>query len=213
MEFWPVNEMTELVSGMPAPQFGAESSWVRGSELVQGSSGSCVSFSLMWDVFVYPQGYAYHRLIPTALTYSESSIIRINLGGGVRVNEANYCLKNLRKQINGKCNNIHSSGENKTYLCSNFFLCQKLISSVSFVQLRPMLDIFLRGFDPSSWPRHSLKVHFKHVLNFEQNFSFLIFLSGLSDIRINWISLEYSICNCLVLIFVVCISSFSVFLY
>jgi hypothetical protein len=26
MWFWPVNEMTELVSGMPAPAFGAESS-------------------------------------------------------------------------------------------------------------------------------------------------------------------------------------------
>jgi hypothetical protein len=26
MWFWPVNEMTELVSGMPAPQFGDESS-------------------------------------------------------------------------------------------------------------------------------------------------------------------------------------------
>jgi hypothetical protein len=34
--------MTELVSGMPAPQFGDESSRVRGSELVQGSSGSRV---------------------------------------------------------------------------------------------------------------------------------------------------------------------------
>jgi hypothetical protein len=35
MRFWPVNEMTELVSGTPAPQFGDESSRVRGSELVQ----------------------------------------------------------------------------------------------------------------------------------------------------------------------------------
>jgi hypothetical protein len=26
MWFWPVNEMIELVSGMPAPQFGEESS-------------------------------------------------------------------------------------------------------------------------------------------------------------------------------------------
>jgi hypothetical protein len=32
--------MTEPVSGMPAPQLGDESSWVRGSELVQGSSSS-----------------------------------------------------------------------------------------------------------------------------------------------------------------------------
>jgi hypothetical protein len=44
MWFWPVNEMTELVSGMPAPQFGDESSSVRGSELAQGSSGSVRSF-------------------------------------------------------------------------------------------------------------------------------------------------------------------------
>jgi hypothetical protein len=40
MWFWPVNEMIELVSGMPAPQFGDESSLSEGSELVQGSSGS-----------------------------------------------------------------------------------------------------------------------------------------------------------------------------
>jgi hypothetical protein len=38
-----VNEKTELVSGIIAPHFGDESSWVRGSELIQGSSGSCVS--------------------------------------------------------------------------------------------------------------------------------------------------------------------------
>jgi hypothetical protein len=36
MWFSPVYEMIELVSGMPASQFGAESSRVRGSELVQG---------------------------------------------------------------------------------------------------------------------------------------------------------------------------------
>jgi hypothetical protein len=29
MWFWPVNEMTELVSGIPAPQFRDESSWMR----------------------------------------------------------------------------------------------------------------------------------------------------------------------------------------
>jgi hypothetical protein len=44
MWFWPVNEMIELVSGMPAPQFGDESSWVRGSELLQGLSGSVTCF-------------------------------------------------------------------------------------------------------------------------------------------------------------------------
>jgi hypothetical protein len=38
-----------LLFGMPAPQFGDESSWVRGSELVQGSSGCTVSF--WFDMF------------------------------------------------------------------------------------------------------------------------------------------------------------------
>jgi hypothetical protein len=36
MWFWHVNEMIELLSGMPGTQIGNESSWVRGSELVQG---------------------------------------------------------------------------------------------------------------------------------------------------------------------------------
>jgi hypothetical protein len=50
MRFWPVNEineMTELVSCMPTPQFGDESSWMRGSELVEGLRGSYVSFWFM----------------------------------------------------------------------------------------------------------------------------------------------------------------------
>jgi hypothetical protein len=34
----------------------------------------------------------------------------------------------------------------KKYHCSNFFLCQKLKSRVSFIQLKPILDISLRGF-------------------------------------------------------------------
>jgi hypothetical protein len=74
MWFCPVNEMTELVSGKPAPQLGDESSWVRGSELVQGSSGSCVSFWLIWGVFAYPlrcfcvpAGYPYPRLKNTRI--------------------------------------------------------------------------------------------------------------------------------------------------
>jgi hypothetical protein len=40
MWFWPVKEMTELVSGMPSPQFG-DKSWVQGSKLVHGSGCSC----------------------------------------------------------------------------------------------------------------------------------------------------------------------------
>jgi hypothetical protein len=33
---------------------------------------------------------------------------------------------------------------NKKYQYSNFFLCQKLKTRVSFIQLKPILDIFLR---------------------------------------------------------------------
>jgi hypothetical protein len=42
MCLWPVSEMTDLVSGVSAPQCWDESSWVRGSELDRGSSDSCV---------------------------------------------------------------------------------------------------------------------------------------------------------------------------
>jgi hypothetical protein len=64
---------------------------------------------------------------------------------------------------------------NKKYHYSHFFLCQKLKSRVSFIQLKPILDILLRGFSLSSCPQHSLKVLLpllKYVLNCEQNFSF-----------------------------------------
>jgi hypothetical protein len=44
MWFWPVIDKIEIVSGMPAPQFGIDSKWVQGSEQVQGPSGSCASF-------------------------------------------------------------------------------------------------------------------------------------------------------------------------
>jgi hypothetical protein len=43
----PVNETIELVSDMPAPQFGEGSSWVQGSEMIPSSVGSCVSFLFM----------------------------------------------------------------------------------------------------------------------------------------------------------------------
>jgi hypothetical protein len=59
----------QLVSCMPAAQFGDECSWVRGTELIQGSSGSSASFWLMYDVFKYPRGYAYTRLNTTALKH------------------------------------------------------------------------------------------------------------------------------------------------
>jgi hypothetical protein len=68
---------------------------------------------------------------------------------------------------------------NKKY----FFLCQKLQCKVSFIRLKPILDIFLHGFRLSSCPHHSLKVLLllnllKYVLNSEKNF--FIFLSGLT---------------------------------
>jgi hypothetical protein len=73
MLFWPVNEMTELVSGMPEPQFGDEYSWVRGSELVHGSNGSCVSFWLRYGVFAYLHRYAYPRFKTITLNHLDSS--------------------------------------------------------------------------------------------------------------------------------------------
>jgi hypothetical protein len=61
--------------------------------------------------------------------------------------------KKLRKQINGKCNNIGSANEKKKrYHCRIFFLGQKLKSRVSFIQLKPILYIFVRGFYLSSCP-------------------------------------------------------------
>jgi hypothetical protein len=38
----------------------------------------------------------------------------------------------------------------KKYYSSNFLLCQKLKSRVSFIQLKPIPDIFLHGFSLSS---------------------------------------------------------------
>jgi hypothetical protein len=46
MWFRPVNEMVELLSGMPVPPFEDESSRVRRSEVVQGSGGSVKCFRL-----------------------------------------------------------------------------------------------------------------------------------------------------------------------
>jgi hypothetical protein len=60
IRFWPVNEMTELVSGMPVPQFGDESSWVLAVPVFRFYL--CKTYSLTtWDVVAYPQGYAYPR--------------------------------------------------------------------------------------------------------------------------------------------------------
>jgi hypothetical protein len=47
------NDIIELVSGMQTPQFGNEFSRVQGSEVIEISSVSCVSFQLMYDVFTY----------------------------------------------------------------------------------------------------------------------------------------------------------------
>jgi hypothetical protein len=57
----------------------------------------------------------------------------------------------------------------------------KLKSRVSFIQLKPILDIFLRGFSLSSCPQHSLKALLllnpmcllKCVLDCEKHFSYL----------------------------------------
>jgi hypothetical protein len=77
MWFCPVDGMTELVSGMPAPQFGEESSRVRGSELkVQAVPvfrfDDVKCFPLRPSIFAYPRmrttgiGAVGRRLRPTS---------------------------------------------------------------------------------------------------------------------------------------------------
>jgi hypothetical protein len=64
-----------------------------------------------------------------------------------------------------------------------FLNYKKLKSRLFYIQLKPILDIFLRGFSLSSYPQHSTKVLLfesllrlnptcllKHVLKCEQNF-------------------------------------------
>jgi hypothetical protein len=41
---------------------------------------------------------------------------------------------------------------NKKYQCSNFFLCQKLKSRVSFIELKPILGHFLAWFQSLQLP-------------------------------------------------------------
>jgi hypothetical protein len=71
----------------------------------------------------------------------------------MRINEAKYSSKRqkkLRKQINGKLNNIGSADENKyKYVTAAISFCQKQKSRASFIQLKPIFDIFLRSFSLS----------------------------------------------------------------
>jgi hypothetical protein len=53
----------------------------------------------------------------------------------------------LRKEINGKLNNGGSADGNKQKnIAAAVSSCQKLKSRASFIQLKPILDIYLRGF-------------------------------------------------------------------
>jgi CRISPR/Cas system CMR subunit Cmr6 (Cas7 group RAMP superfamily) len=71
----------------------------------------------------------------------------------------------------------------KLSLYSLFLKTIKRKSRVSFVQLKPISNIFLCGFSLFSCPQHSLKVLLllnpmcllKYVLNCKLNFSFFIF--------------------------------------
>jgi hypothetical protein len=51
-----------------------------------------------------------------------------------------------------------SVDENKFKKSLQFFLLLEVEIQGLFIQLKPILGIFLRGFSPSSCPRHSLKV-------------------------------------------------------
>jgi hypothetical protein len=133
--------------------------------------------------------------------YSKPSLIRINWEGQViRINEAKDgpIRQKTYRTKNGKFNSIGSAVENKLKICHcrNFSLCQKLKSRVSFIKLKPILDIFAWFQSLQlSWtqsesplaliPRAHTRSLLKYVRNCEQNFSFLIFWFGLSDIRIN----------------------------
>jgi hypothetical protein len=59
--------------------------------------------------------------------------------------------------MNVKLNNIGNDEENQRNITASVSSCQKLKSRISFIQLKPILDIFLRGFSLSTSPQHSLK--------------------------------------------------------
>jgi hypothetical protein len=69
----------------------------------------------------------------------------------IRINEAKIAPKDkkLRKQINGKINNIGSADENNK-------ITAEISSSSARVSIQ--LKAILRGFSLSSCPQHSLKV-------------------------------------------------------
>jgi hypothetical protein len=93
MWFWLVNEMIKFVSGMSAPQFGDESSWVLGSHLVQGPSGFCVSSLLRHDVFAYPRlktSGLRHQMPSPAQTLG--SWVRIPLEAQMSVRVSSACI-------------------------------------------------------------------------------------------------------------------------
>jgi hypothetical protein len=82
MWFWPVNEMTELVSGMPAPQFGDESSRVRGSGMVQDSSGSVRSFGAPHKVSSFTPGVRASKMKTcVSQTRGSSCVHDLSVGG------------------------------------------------------------------------------------------------------------------------------------
>jgi hypothetical protein len=70
------------------------------------------------------------------------------------INEVQYRPQNLKKkQINGRFKIIDSLMRINTRLyCGRFLLGQKLISRVSLIRLKPVSDMFLRGFSLSSAP-------------------------------------------------------------
>jgi hypothetical protein len=87
--------MTELVSGMPAPQLGDESSWVLGSELVESSRGSCISFWLTWDVLVYEKVFC---VTPNPVT--TTFIPRLALDAKIIFSQVGYCTGSIGRPGN-----------------------------------------------------------------------------------------------------------------
>jgi hypothetical protein len=113
--------------------------------------------------------------------------------------------KNLRKEINGKFDITDTADENKRKKMSllQFLPLSEAETRVSFIQLKPILGIFLFGFSLSIYPQHSLKALWlelflllnpvcplKYVPNCEHNFSFLYFDPALLS-RIVWVHCIY----------------------
>jgi hypothetical protein len=95
MWLWPVHDINQRVSGMPSPQFGNESSWIRGSELVQRASGCVRSFHVFPKMSSSIPGVR----VPHVKDHCTRQIKYSD------INKSNQCLKNR---------NVHTTTRTRT---------------------------------------------------------------------------------------------------